>query len=139
MIHIGRTFSYRGIVLVALGALGGALFVVTEQEVRGQKGAGILPVSRRTPAESPSADSSLRQSPGAVASGPLAGDYGLGSSHVSQLEPYPQPCLEGMRTPFDLWRYAGKGRSSLRSPQLPTAFGAWPTLHRAPKAQLTAQ
>ena len=139
MIHIGRTVSYRGIVLVALGAICGALFVVTEQEVRGQKGRGILPVSRRTPADSPSTDSYLKQSPGAVAAGPLAGDYGLGSSHVSQLEPYPQPCVEGMRTPFDLWRYAGKGRSSWGSPQLRMAFGEWLELHRVQKPKLMAE
>ena len=68
----------------------------------------------------------LRQSPGAraVPQGREANDFGLGDSHVSRLLPYPRPCLEGMRTPFDIWRYAGKGVSSWGSPQLRMPFSA---------------
>ena len=53
----------------------------------------------------------LRQSP-AIASGPrAANDFGLGDHQASRLKEYP-PGGPGDRTPFDLWRYAGRGRSS---------------------------
>ncbi len=52
-------------------------------------------------------------------------DWGLGDSHVSKLKPYPKPMGEGMRTPFDLWRYAGKGISSWGSPRLRMAWNDW--------------
>jgi hypothetical protein len=127
---------YRGITLVAVGAMFGAFLVATGQEVRGQKRAEVRTVSRQTASDGTSPDAYLKQSPGAVAPVTRAGDYGLGSSHVSQLEPYPQPCLEGMRTPFDIWRYAGKGRSSWGSPQLRMSFGEWIEIHRVQKPKL---
>jgi cytochrome c peroxidase len=136
MIKVWRNFPYRGLFLVALGAIGGALLLASKQEARGQKGGVIRPVGRRAPTDISTANSYLKQSPGAIAARAMASDYGLGSSHVSQLEPYPQPCLEGMRTPFDLWRYAGKGRSSWGSPQLRMAFSEWVELHRAQKPKL---
>jgi cytochrome c peroxidase len=43
-----------------------------------------------------------------------------------------------MRTPFDLWRYAGKGRSSWGSPQLRMPFCDWVELHRVQKPKLMA-
>ncbi len=59
----------------------------------------------------PAADSEavyLRQSPGAsVDRGDH--DFGLGDGHISKLTPYPKPCREGDRTPFDLYRYGGAG------------------------------
>ena len=48
----------------------------------------------------------LRQSPGAVADRPSS-DWGLGDHHASRLPAYP-PGKAGDRTPFDLWRYAGR-------------------------------
>ncbi len=128
----------RGMLFVGLGAVCGAVFVASGQEVRDQKHRTVLTASRRVSSESTGGLDYLKQSPGAVASGTLPSDYGLGTSHVSKLEPYPQPCTEGMRTPFDLWRYAGKGRSSWGSPQLRMPFSEWIELHREQKPKLMA-
>jgi hypothetical protein len=138
MIKAYNTVPYRGMFLVALGSICGAVFVISAQDVRGQKGNEIRPVIRRTASDSRAGISYLKQSPGVVAPGSALCDYGLGSSHISQLEPYPQPCLEGMRTPFELWRYAGKGRSSWGSPQLRMGFAEWLELHRVQKPKLMA-
>jgi hypothetical protein len=56
------------------------------------------------------AEQYLRQSPGAKADRPES-DYGLGDCYYTKLKPYP-PVICGDRTPFDLWRYAGRGKSS---------------------------
>ncbi len=66
----------------------------------------------------------LRQSPAAVATGRAATDWGLGDGHVSRLPQYP-PGVEGTPTPLDLYRYAGRGRSSWGSPVLPMAWDEW--------------
>ena len=47
------------------------------------------------------------------------------------------PSLEkGMRTPFDLWRYYGRGRSSYNTPVLPMRFDQWLEFHRKQKPEL---
>lgn len=47
------------------------------------------------------------------------------------------PSVEkGMRTPFDLWRYYGRGISSFSSPMLPMRFEQWLSFHRTQKPQL---
>jgi cytochrome c peroxidase len=47
------------------------------------------------------------------------------------------PTLEkGMRTPFDLWRYYGRGSSSFTSPVLPMRFEQWLSFHRKQKPKL---
>ena len=43
---------------------------------------------------------------------------------------------KGMRTPFDLWRYYGRGRSSFGSPVLPMRFDQWLTFHQRQKPKL---
>ena len=43
---------------------------------------------------------------------------------------------KGMRTPFDLWRYYGRGVSSFGSPVLPMRFDQWLTFHRKQKPKL---
>lgn len=43
---------------------------------------------------------------------------------------------KGMRTPFDLWRYYGRGRSSFGSPVLPMRFEQWLEFHRKQKPKL---
>ncbi len=45
---------------------------------------------------------------------------------------------KGMRTPFDLWRYYGKGVSSFSSPVLPMRFEQWLEFHRKQKPTLMA-
>ncbi len=47
------------------------------------------------------------------------------------------PTIEkGMRTPFDLWRYYGRGVSSFNSPILPMRFEQWIEFHRKQKPKL---
>lgn len=79
----------------------------------------------------------LRQSPPAVAVGRSPLDYGLGEHHASKLPAYP-PGIEGDRTPFDLWRYAGRGRSSWGAPVLPVPLEEWIARHREQKPKLMA-
>lgn len=43
---------------------------------------------------------------------------------------------KGMRTPFDLWRYYGRGESSYSSPVLPMRFEQWLAYHRKQKPKL---
>ena len=43
---------------------------------------------------------------------------------------------KGMRTPFDLWRYYGRGVSSFGSPVLPMRFEQWLSYHRKQKPKL---
>ena len=82
-------------------------------------------------------DNYLRQSPGAVAIRKPT-DWGLGDGHISKLKPYPQPCLEGMRTPLDLWLYGGRGPSSWGSSRLRMPWKDWVALHAKQKPKLMA-
>jgi cytochrome c peroxidase len=66
----------------------------------------------------------MQQSPGRIDTTKAGDDYGLGPNHVSKLKPYP-PASKGDRTPFDIWRYAGRGGSSFESPVLPMSFEDW--------------
>ena len=43
---------------------------------------------------------------------------------------------KGMRTPFDLWRYYGRGVSSFTSPVLPMRWDQWVAFHERQKPQL---
>jgi hypothetical protein len=81
----------------------------------------------------------LQQTPGVTAPVSPDHDYGLGDGHHSKLLPYPSPCLPGDRTPFDLWRYAGRDRSSWGSPQMHLPFEEWIELHRRQKPKLMAE
>lgn len=80
-------------------------------------------------------DTYLRQSPGAVAHRKPT-DWGLGDGHVSKLMPYPAPCMEGMRTPLEIWRYAGRGPSSWGSPKLRMPWAEWVEMHARQKPKL---
>ncbi len=82
-------------------------------------------------------DQYLRQSPGASATAWLENDFGLGDGYIAKLQPYPAAGA-GDRTPFDLWRYAGRGRSSWGSPVLPMPFADWIEKHRKQKPELMA-
>jgi cytochrome c peroxidase len=79
----------------------------------------------------------LRQSPGARANDE-GNDYGLGDSHASRLKPYP-PGKAGDRTPFDLWRYAGRGDSSWKAPVLGMSWDEWYQKCSAQKPKLMAE
>ena len=54
---------------------------------------------------------------------------------TDELKLYPT-VTKGMRTPFDLWRYYGRGKSSFASPILPMRFEQWLDFHRKQKPQL---
>ncbi|MCB0793641.1 MAG: cytochrome C [Flavobacteriales bacterium] len=62
-------------------------------------------------------------------------DYGLGDGHISKLEPYPE-CDKGYRTPFDLWKYAGRGASSYTTTELPMPWDEWLKMNRDRKPDL---
>ena len=66
----------------------------------------------------------LLQSPGNTAE-VTDYDFELGPNHISKLLPYPRPCREGDRTPFDLWNYGGRGSSSWGSPNLRMDWLEW--------------
>lgn len=67
------------------------------------------------------------ESPAAPASG--------GSDHLEGLTIYPM-VTKGMRTPFDLWHYYGRGVSSFTSPDLPMRFEQWLDFHKRQKPEL---
>jgi cytochrome c peroxidase len=79
----------------------------------------------------------LRQSPGVRVSDD-GNDYGLGDNHGSRLKHYP-PGKPGDRTPFDLWRYAGRGESSWEAPALGMSWGQWYTKCSTQKPKLMAE
>jgi len=81
---------------------------------------GIL-IASQLPVE---IDLHLLQSRGAVVENYEEPDYGLGPNHVDSLLPYPK-LGKGDLTPFDIWRYAGKGKSSFMDPNLPMEWDEW--------------
>lgn len=79
----------------------------------------------------------LLQSPGAQIENYVEPDYGLGSGHIDSLIPYPE-VKKGQRTPFDLWRYGGKGKTSFMDPNLPMEWEEWIKFHAEQKPKLMA-
>jgi len=57
--------------------------------------------------------------------------------YTAELKLYPQ-VTKGMRTPFDLWRYYGRGESSFGSPSLPMRWDQWLSFQKKQKPQLMA-
>jgi len=51
-------------------------------------------------------------------------DYGLLPNHMDSLLPYPK-VGEGDLTPFEIWRYVGKGKSSFMDPNLSMGREDW--------------
>lgn len=80
----------------------------------------------------------LLQSPGATINRPPT-DWGLGDSFIDRLTPYPKPCNPGMRTPFDLWRFAGRGASTFGSSDLPMPWDDWVKMCEEQKPKLMAE
>lgn len=77
----------------------------------------------------------MLQSPGAVLPDYQKSDYGLGSSYVDSLKSYPD-LKKGERSPFELWEYAGRGKSSFGSPELPMSWDQWVDFHQKQKPRL---
>lgn len=121
--------SNRGLVLTVLGAgiVGGyalAWFVLSGDD----QGSLFAPHANAQYLGSENKEVSeerhMLQSPPAVAKNRPETDWGLGDSHHSKLQPYPAD-EPGMRTPFDLWRYAGRGHNSWGSPRLDMPWDQW--------------
>ena len=89
------------------------------------------------PADQSKPDTYLLQSPGASVDR-SGNDFGLGDAHVSKLKPYP-PERPGDRTPFDLWRYAGRGASSWGSPNLHMPWNEWLEMCQKQKPMLVKE
>ncbi len=85
------------------------------------------------------ADNSLHllQSPGAKIENYQKSDYGLNSNYVDSLKPFPD-LKKGERSPFDLYKYAGKSNSSFLSPDLPMSWNEWVRFHEDQKPKLMA-
>jgi hypothetical protein len=80
-------------------------------------------------------DLHLLQSPGATVDNYQEPDYDLGPGHIDSLMPYPA-VKKGERTPFDLWKYGGKGNSSFMNPDLPMSWEEWLAFHKEQKPEL---
>ena len=64
-----------------------------------------------------------------------SGDSGVTNKIIKELEIYPA-VKKGMRTPFDLWKYYGKGKSSFTSPELPMRWEQWVSFNKNQKPKL---
>lgn len=62
-------------------------------------------------------------------------DFGLGESYVDKLLPYPN-LQKGERSPFDLWKYGGYGKTSFGTPDLPLSWDEWVEFHKKQKPEL---
>lgn len=74
----------------------------------------------------------MLQSPGKVLTNVPDNDYGLGDSHIDELKQFPQ-VKAGEETPFDLWNYGGKGKSSFSTPELPMPWENWVSMNESRK------
>ena len=77
----------------------------------------------------------MLQSPGAFIPDYEESDYGLGSGYIDSLKTYPD-IKDGERQPFNIWEYAGKGKSSFGSPELLMPFDEWLNFHEKQKPVL---
>jgi cytochrome c peroxidase len=77
----------------------------------------------------------MLQSPGAVAPNYIESDYGLGSNYVDNLIKFPD-LNKGERTPFDLYKYGGRDKSSYMSRDLGMSWEEWVTFHEKQKPEL---
>ncbi len=84
-------------------------------------------------------ESYLLQTPAARIKQPLDTDWGLGDGHIGKLIPYQDPCFPGMKTPFDLHLYGGKGPSSWGSPNLHVPWDEWVKHCEEQKPELMAE
>lgn len=126
------------VLLFAGGVSFGCLLAMQEPHAAGQAEQPPSPKVAAVTYEAPKVDyqTYLGQTPGVVAVNRAPTDYGLGPNHASQLEPYPAPCMEGMRTPFEIWKYAGRGPSSFGNSKLRMPFADWLELHKVQKPKL---
>ena len=137
-----RRASVAGLLAVAgltavLGFFAGSAVGPGQAQDRPAGGAKSDPQEKPSGAHS-QGEQYLRQSPAACADDREPNDYGLGENHVSKLKPYPSAKC-GERTPFDLWRYAGRGASSWSPPTLDVPWDDWVTMCRTQRPKLMAE
>jgi cytochrome c peroxidase len=134
----GPLSAPRGTVALVVVAAGCA-FMAGRHAARGSDPASLFG-SARAEDESQDAEAAkhLLQSAPARAKDRAPTDYGLGDSHVSKLRPYP-PGGPGARTPFDLWRYGGRGESSWGPPTLSMPWEKWRRMLEEQKPRLMAE
>ena len=82
----------------------------------------------------PAGGNHLRQSPGAIVARDDT-DWGLGPNHVDRL-PRLADAPKGQRTPFDVYRHAGRAGSSFGSTALPMPFSEWVAFNTGRKPRL---
>jgi cytochrome c peroxidase len=108
--------------LVIVGIVGAGVYFAYQN----YKGTGLsrVPVQEKVP----STQSAYEDSPGPSM---------VTNNHTKELKIYPS-VQKGMRTPFDLWNYYGKGKSSFTSPSLPMRFKQWVKFNKKQKPKLMA-
>ena len=133
----GSLSAPRGTVALVMVAAGCA-FMAGRHAARSSDPASLFG-SARAEDESQVAEASkhLLQSAPARAKDRAPTDYGLGDSHISKLRPYP-PGGPGARTPFDLWRYGGRGDSSWGPSTLAMPWEKWRRMLEEQKPGLMA-
>lgn len=137
---IERLFALVGVAAIAVGV------TMTYERYRGS-------ALSRVPAAYEAADARAAVAEPAV---PKAADRGAASRSDEAVPPVPvasrptalagntdelvlYPTLtKGMRTPFDLWRYYGRGVTSFTSPVLPMRFEQWLDFHAKQRPELMA-
>jgi cytochrome c peroxidase len=131
---VATLLSVAGLTTVLGFWAGGTVLRTAAQDRRAPQ-----PAAAPAPAPAPHADNGdyLRQSPGARVDD-SGNDYGLGDNHASRLKPY-TPGKPGDRTPFDIWRYSGRGKNSWGSPSLGMSWDDWYKKCATQKPTLTAE
>lgn len=79
----------------------------------------------------------MLQSPGYQIPDYQEPDYGLGDNHISKLIPFPD-LAKGERSPFDIYKYGGKAKTSFMSPELGMSWDEWVSMHKFQKPKLMA-
>lgn len=75
---------------------------------------------------------SMLQSPGKDLKEIPETDYNLGDGHIDNLKQFPE-VKAGDETPFDLWNYGGKGKTSFTMPELPMPWENWVSMNESRK------
>ncbi|MGE0708238.1 MAG: cytochrome C [Planctomycetota bacterium] len=125
------------LVLIGCGAILGCAVTMSTPPGKAAPDKEEAPPAQGPPAKDEYGPGHMLQSPGAWAKGRPATDWGLGPNHASKLAPYPKGG-PGVRTPLDLWRYAGKDGSTWCPSTLPMSWDAWVEKCTTQKPQLMA-
>jgi len=131
--------KFAPVLLLAAGVAVGFVLGNKARQTAGlpEARAAELKYAKATEATASSANLHMLQSPAARATNRVETDYGLGDGHISKLLPYPKGG-PGVRTPFDLWRYGGKGDNSWKAPVLPMPWDEWVQMCLEQKPKLMA-